>query len=655
MKILFFIDNLSAGGMERRLTELMKGLMLKAHIEFELILLSREISYKEVLELNIPIHYILRKTKKDFSIFWKLFKVIKNSEPDILHCWGSMTAVYSAPICKLLNIKFVNGLITDAPEKQNIFNQNWFRAKLTFPFSDIIIGNSKAGLIAYNAPDKKSFFVHNGFNYKRLDNIIDREIIRNRLDVKTPYIIGMVANYSVNKDYKTFFTAAQILLGKRNDITFIAIGENTDSVISHSHISKHNIDHFKLLGSIDSVESYVNIMDICVLSTFTEGISNSILEYMSLGKPVIATSGGGTNEIVIDQETGFLVSRSKPEELAEKMSVLLDDKNLRSKMGVKGKEQVNGFFTIESMVDNYCALYNKTYLLGRDKMVHVFQNYLRELLGYLLIKIYFFKKQSHNGILSIYFHNPPKALFEKILIWLVAKGYKFISVKELENNINQKLNNEKLVFISFDDGWKGNLELIEAIERWKVPVAIFIPTDAIEDGNYWWEYSLIEGQQKYSGINNTEHFKQLSEEVFNEKIAILKKKYRLERSCITLPELRRMSENEFVTIGSHSVTHPILTNTSFETQTWELKESKRILSKWLHDEIEYISYPNGDYNEDTIEIAKKCTYKLGFTIHPGKIITQEVDPFMIPRNAIYDEGGYYENISKLLGIWQKFF
>ena len=53
-------------------------------------------------------------------------------------------------------------------------------------------------------------------------------------------------------------------------------------------------------------------MDICLLSTFTEGISNSIMEYMALGKPVIATDGGGTKEIVDDGETGFLIGQSDP-------------------------------------------------------------------------------------------------------------------------------------------------------------------------------------------------------------------------------------------------------------------------------------------------------------------------------------------------------
>jgi peptidoglycan/xylan/chitin deacetylase (PgdA/CDA1 family) len=288
-------------------------------------------------------------------------------------------------------------------------------------------------------------------------------------------------------------------------------------------------------------------------------------------------------------------------------------------------------------------------------MMDVVKKYLREILGYLLVRFYTITKQSHKGILSIYFHNPSVALFESILKWLSEQGYRCISIKELEYHISQNLVNEKMVFISFDDGWKGNLELIQTIERWKVPVVIFVPTHAVVSGNYWWEFSMIEGQEEYSNIKNTENFKKLSEEIFIEKIEILKQKYQLERSCLSLEELIRISKHEYITIASHSVTHPILSKNSYKTQTWELMESKRILSTWIKQNIEYISYPNGDYNKDTIEIAKKCSYKLGFTTHHGDIIPQKVDPYLIPRNSLNDEGGFYENISKLLGIWQKIF
>lgn len=357
MRILFFIDSLRSGGKERRLVELMKAIKPIPGIEFQLALMSEEIHYQEIFDLQVRIHYLIRKTKKDLSVFNKFYRLCKKYNPDIIHCWDSMTAIYTIPASKLLNIKFVNGMVVDAPLKQNILNKYWFRAKLTFPFSNIIIGNSKAGLAAYNVPENKSFFIYNGFNFERTNNIIKPNTIREQLKLRTKYVVGMVASFSNLKDYRTYFKAAQLLLAKNSDITFIAIGSDTDSESVKDLIENKYLSHFRLLGKKSGVESFINAMDICVLATFTEGISNSILEYMALGKPVIATSGGGTNEIVEDKKTGFLVSPSNAPELCGKMEKLINDADLRNKMGLAGQERIKKMFSIDSMANKYISFY----------------------------------------------------------------------------------------------------------------------------------------------------------------------------------------------------------------------------------------------------------------------------------------------------------
>jgi len=653
MRVLFFINELACGGKERRLTELLKSLNQRKDCDFELATMSNTIYYREVLDLNIPIHYLIRRTKKDLSVYRMFYKLCQCYKPDIVHCWDSMTAVYSVPVCKLLNIKLVNGLIANSPEQQNILNKHWFRAKITFPFSDIIIGNSKAGLIAYRAPGNKSYVVNNGYNFERTTKIIEEDSIRNQLNINTRYIVGMVASNTIYKDYVTYFAAAQILLKRRRDITFLAIGENTDSIGLQRNIKEDDFEYFRLLGKRFGVESYINSLHIGVLSTFTEGISNSILEYMALAKPVVATSGGGTNEIIIDQETGFLVKKSNPEDLAEKIELLLNNEELRIRMGIAGQERIQNFFTIDSMTNSFINFYSKITTEKTDRKINVVKRFLRESLAFLLIQYYYITKPKHEGILSMYFHNPSKELFENILKWLLTRGYRFISIGELDSIIRKKLNTEKFAFISIDDGWKGNIELMESINKYKVPVVIFITTNALKEGNFWWEYSLIKGQYKYSGIKKVEEFKKLEEIEFNEKLSILKHNYCLNRSSVTLEELIKLSENEFITIGSHTLNHPILIRCSPETQITELKESKKFLSQSLDRNIEYLAFPNGDYNEDTLSFTKQCGYKMSFTTNPGSINVENVDPYTIPRNALYDSGGYYENISKILGIWQK--
>lgn len=359
MKILFFIDSFPAGGKERRLLELMKGLKNEPDIEFGLVIMSKDVHYKEIFELDIKIHFILRKTKKDISVFSKFYRLCKSYKPDIVHCWDSMTAIYLVPVTKLLGIKMVNGMVVDTPAKQNIRNKTWLRAKLTFPFSNVIVGNSNAGLNAYGAPARKSICIYNGFSFSRTQNLLDNNLVRQNLDIHTRYVIGMVASFSIYKDYSTYYKAAELLLHKRKDITFIAIGDDTDSEESKKMISNEFKTHFRFLGRQSGIESFINIMDVCVLATFTEGISNSILEYMALGKPVVATDGGGTKEIVEEGQTGFLVTAENPGMLAEKIEILLNDNDLRNNMGLAGKQKIQNQFLLDKMVDSFIFNYRK--------------------------------------------------------------------------------------------------------------------------------------------------------------------------------------------------------------------------------------------------------------------------------------------------------
>lgn len=356
MKILFYIDCLASGGKERRFVELIKALCKNKEINFAIILMNKDIHYGEILHLGIDIHYLIRKSKKDISVFAQLYKFVKKYQPDIVHCWDSMTAVYGAPICKILDIPFINGMVIDAPTKK-LFNKHFLRSKIVFPLSDYIVGNSYAGIKAYGAAKNKSIVIQNGFNFNRIISLQDGETIKEKYNIQTDLVVGMVASYSKYKDYKTYFDAAQKILVKRSDITFLALGNDTDSEEAKSLIKTEYLNNFRLLGKKANIESLINIMDVCVLATFTEGISNSILEYMALAKPVIATDGGGTNEIIEDNINGFLIKVADFNDLSDKIQILLDDKPMRLRMGKQALRTIQDKFSIEKMLNSYVELY----------------------------------------------------------------------------------------------------------------------------------------------------------------------------------------------------------------------------------------------------------------------------------------------------------
>jgi len=364
MKVVQFTDALGPGGKERQLIELLKGLNAESGIDCELIVMADDIHYSYLDKLDIPLYILQRQSKKDPIIFLKLFKLLKQIQPDILHSWNSMCSIYALPVVKLLGIKFVNGFLRNAPPPISIKNKDWLRSKLTFPFSDAIVANSIAGLDAYHVPSRKAYYVHNGFDIARIANLPDSEEVRNRLGVETDKIVGMVAAFSDKKDHATLLSAAQIILSERNDVSFLMVGDGYNLETCRDKILPQFKNRIKFLGKKTKVEEIVNIFSVGVLCStdYGEGISNSIMEYMALGKPVIATDCGGNRELVANGETGFLIGQGNIKELTAKIIQLLDQTDLAAKFGEAGYKRIISEFSLEKMTGNFINLYNQILL-----------------------------------------------------------------------------------------------------------------------------------------------------------------------------------------------------------------------------------------------------------------------------------------------------
>ena len=102
-------------------------------------------------------------------------------------------------------------------------------------------------------------------------------------------------------------------------------------------------------------------------------------------------------------------------------------------------------------------------------------------------------------IRPLYFHNPNQEGFEAIIKHLHSKNYKFISIEELYSRLEKNDTKGKLAYISFDDGWQGNLKLIPIIEKYNVHITIFIAVNPIMSGNFWWEFVAKKGPAPGSG------------------------------------------------------------------------------------------------------------------------------------------------------------
>jgi len=121
-----------------------------------------------------------------------------------------------------------------------------------------------------------------------------------------------------------------------------------------------------LAGARDDVPQLLRGFDIFALPSLAEGISNTILEAMASGLPVVATRVGGTPEIIVDGVTGMLVPSADPTAMARALSSYIEKPGLMKCHGRAGRERVERVFSIERMVQQYEATYEE--LLARRKV-----------------------------------------------------------------------------------------------------------------------------------------------------------------------------------------------------------------------------------------------------------------------------------------------
>jgi sugar transferase (PEP-CTERM/EpsH1 system associated) len=114
-----------------------------------------------------------------------------------------------------------------------------------------------------------------------------------------------------------------------------------------------------LPGSRDDTPELLRGFDIFVLPSLAEGISNTILEAMASGLPVVATDVGGNRELVVESETGFLVPRSNPKALADAIRVYASDAKLRHLHGSAGRQRACNEFSLDGMVTEYERVYDE--------------------------------------------------------------------------------------------------------------------------------------------------------------------------------------------------------------------------------------------------------------------------------------------------------
>jgi len=258
-------------------------------------------------------------------------------------------------------------------------------------------------------------------------------------------------------------------------------------------------------------------------------------------------------------------------------------------------------------------------------------------------------------ILSVFFHNPSKELFESIVKWFLDHGFKFISADELyEIGIEKKTFPSKAVIFTVDDGWKENKENLVAIaNKYNIPVSIFINTDPIENGKGYWVSYLKHSQQKLGTSHTVGSIKKLPDTQRKKIVSQLVSSIELPREAMTIEELRSI-KNGNISLGAHTLSHPFLVNCTKEDSKNEISGSKEKLENWLGTKVDTFAYPFGSFGEREIEYVKSAGYKMAFSTVADYITQENIGAlYKLPRFEVIEHASLKENICRMTGVWDE--
>ncbi len=264
------------------------------------------------------------------------------------------------------------------------------------------------------------------------------------------------------------------------------------------------------------------------------------------------------------------------------------------------------------------------------------------------------KATQSNCVLGLCFHNPPRNLFEAVIKWFQKRGYRFLSVNELESCLKAGIPFPKgSAWISFDDAWKGNLtEVVPIIRDRNLPATIFVSTEETRRGTFWFTHALRNAHALPEPFRtDVQQLWRVPDPLRRRVMDDLFERIAPEtREAMSIAEIAELAKLPQVTIGSHSENHAIMPNCDDEELRNELRNSKRDLEEWTGRPVRVFAYPNGDFDERTSRVLAEEGYSLAFTIQ-NRAITLAANHYYVPRFSIMDDGSLSENICHAFGLW----
>jgi len=208
--------------------------------------------------------------------------------------------------------------------------------------------------------EKKIVAIPNGLDVAAYDPD-DTEIAEDLRHLRDRFVVGILAMIRPEKRHDLFIEAARLIGDRISNIHYLVVGPGYPEVVARvrQQVAQAGLsERFTFTGDRRDIAQVLKAFDVSVLCSDTEGMSNTLLESIAMGRAVVATRVGGNPEVIRDGDNGLLVSAGKADELAAAIFRLHDDRELRSRLAARARQTALEKYDVHVMVERICAVYS---------------------------------------------------------------------------------------------------------------------------------------------------------------------------------------------------------------------------------------------------------------------------------------------------------
>lgn len=353
MNILFLTYQGDIAGSTNSISYLAKGLAEKGHNVY-VGCRKESLLYGMLQNTKVNLIEMTFKSKLDFQNMKHIREVVKKYKIEIINAQSSKDR-YNSIFAKLfykLPVKIVHTR-RQTPKSSGIFIQNWFYNT----FTDLIVAVSdevKEELVKNGIKEEKIKVIYNGtpsYKYENIDLSAKDKLIKKYKINEKDIILGSVSR---RKEQDQIIKALELL---PKNYKLILIGIHDNEFLNYGEIiEKLNLKERVIsLGMLNGEETlnHYQIFDINILASIMEGLSQSLLEAMYLGVPVIATRAAGNISLIKDRENGLFFENGDIQGLATAIKEIINNDELKKTLILNGEKTAKMDFSINKLLENY--------------------------------------------------------------------------------------------------------------------------------------------------------------------------------------------------------------------------------------------------------------------------------------------------------------